>query len=115
MSVGLYMDENVPGAVTAGLRRRGVDVLTAQEDGMTGASDPVLLARASQLGRVMFSQDDDMLREARACLRDGVPFAGVAYAHQLHITAGQAIDSLQLLAEASDPQDMLNRVEYLPF
>ena len=43
----LYMDEHVPSAITEGLRRRGVDVLTAQEDGRTGEDDPELLDRAS--------------------------------------------------------------------
>jgi len=40
MSVGLYMDEHVPRAITEGLRLRGVDVLTAQEDNRRRASDP---------------------------------------------------------------------------
>jgi hypothetical protein len=29
----LYMDVHVKAAITAGLRRRGIDVVTAQEDG----------------------------------------------------------------------------------
>ena len=33
MSVAIYMDEHVHRAITAGLRLRGVDVVTAQEDG----------------------------------------------------------------------------------
>lgn len=33
MGVTLYMDVHVPGSITRQLRRRGVDVLTAQEDG----------------------------------------------------------------------------------
>jgi hypothetical protein len=32
MPVALYMDVHVPRAVTNGLRQRGVDVITAQED-----------------------------------------------------------------------------------
>lgn len=32
----LYMDAHVPFAITAGLRLRGVDVLTAQEDDAAG-------------------------------------------------------------------------------
>lgn len=31
--VALYMDVHVKQAITLGLRRRGVDALTAQEDG----------------------------------------------------------------------------------
>ena len=40
------MDEHIPKAVTEGLRRRGVDVLTAQEADMLGASDQEHLALA---------------------------------------------------------------------
>jgi hypothetical protein len=36
----LYMDVHVPIAVTYGLRLRGVDVLTAQEDGAAELPDP---------------------------------------------------------------------------
>jgi predicted nuclease of predicted toxin-antitoxin system len=32
-----YMDEHVPKAVTEGLRRRGVDVITVQELGLQAA------------------------------------------------------------------------------
>ena len=46
MSLGLYMDVHVPLPITCGLRRRGVDVLTAQEDQTTRLSDPELLRRA---------------------------------------------------------------------
>jgi hypothetical protein len=45
----------------------------------------------------------------------GHDFAGVAYAHQLKISIGQAIRDLELLAKALDPDDMRNRVEYLPY
>jgi hypothetical protein len=43
---------------------RGVDVLTVQEDGRAGASDAAVLDRATELGRVLFTQDDDLLVEA---------------------------------------------------
>ena len=66
MSVKLYMDVHVKRAVTDGLRRRGVDVLAAQEDGATGLEDADLLDRATALGRVLFNQDDDLPRNRQA-------------------------------------------------
>ncbi len=33
MPIAFYMDEHIPMAITLGLRMRGVDILTAQEDG----------------------------------------------------------------------------------
>ena len=52
LSVSLFMDVHVPLAITDGLRRRGVDVLTAQEDAAATLADSELLERASALGRV---------------------------------------------------------------
>jgi hypothetical protein len=108
------MDVHVKQAVADGLRQRGVDVLTAQQDGMTWLIDSDLLDRATSLSRVLFSQDDDLLREATERQRNGVPFAGVVYAHQLAITVGRTMRDLELLAQVYEPEDIANRVEYLP-
>jgi hypothetical protein len=109
------MDQHVPRAVTEGLRRRGVDVLTAEEDGAAAWADDQLLTRAEQLGRVLFSQDDDLLAIAHEWQQTGRAFAGLVYAHQLNITIGQAVSSLELIAKAMDLQDMRNRIEFIPF
>lgn len=114
MSVALYMDVHVRWAITAGLRRRNLDVLTAQEDGAARFEDPALLDRATQLGRVLVGQDDDLLQEAARRQAAGERFSGVVYSHQLRITVGQAIRDLELLATVYEPADMENRVEYLP-
>jgi hypothetical protein len=50
MPVALYMDQHVPRAITTGLRLRGIDVLTALEDGASDVDDPELLDRASAGG-----------------------------------------------------------------
>ena len=108
------MDVHIPVAITEGLRLRGVDVLTAQEDGGRRLSDDKLLDRATALGRVLFTQDEDLLREAAERQQRGEAFAGVVYAHQLKITVGQCIRDLELLAKVNEPDDCANRVEYLP-
>lgn len=58
------MDAHIPKAITNGLRLRGIDVLTAQEDNADKLSDPELLERATALNRVLFTFDDDLLAEA---------------------------------------------------
>lgn len=108
------MDEHVPRAITTGLRLRGVDVLTTQDDGRRNAPDSVLLDRASDLRRVLFSQDEDLLAESTRRQREGIPFAGVIYGHQLGITIGNCIRDLELIAKAASLEDIANRVEYLP-
>jgi hypothetical protein len=114
VSLKLYIDVHVRQAITTGLRLRGVDVLTAQEDGASRFPDDILLDRATALGRVLFSQDRDLLREAAQRQQRGVPFAGLIYAHQLNMTIGQCVRDLELLALISDPKDFEGRVEYLP-
>ena len=81
MAISLYMDEQVPKAITLGLRQRGIDVLTVQDDGFTNTPDPILLDHATDLGRVMFSQDDDFLKEAHYRQTEGIYFSGVIYVH----------------------------------
>jgi predicted nuclease of predicted toxin-antitoxin system len=108
------MDVHVRRAITEGLRLRGVDVLTAQEDGASRLADPDLLDRAGQQGRVLFSQDEDLLAEATRRQRLGVPFSGIIYAHQLRVNIGRCIQDLELLAKVTDPTDWQNWVEYLP-
>ena len=108
------MDVHVKRAVTDGLRLRGVDVMTAQEDGATEFEDSALLDRATELGRVLFSQDDDLLREANKRQQTGAHFAGVIYAHQLNITVGHCIDDLELIAKATNLDEWLGNTVYLP-
>jgi hypothetical protein len=114
MSVKLYMDHHVDVAITEGLRRRGIDVLTCQEDGTTAWDEERLLERATQLGRVLFSRDDDLLGIAHRWQTTNRSFAGLAYGHQLDLSIGQAIRDLELIASVYDPDDMRDRVEYLP-
>lgn len=108
------MDHNVPAAITTGLRMRGVDVLTALEDGHAMAPDPVLLDRATELGRVLFTRDDDLVAEGVRRLRSGEPFSGVIYAHQLRVPIGVAIRDLELIAQASEPDELMSTLQFLP-
>ena len=110
----LYADVQVKAAITAGLRRRGIDVVTAQEDGSQRLDDEPLLARATALGRVLFSQDDDLLAIARARQVEGVLFAGLIYGHQLAATIGKYVLDLEVVCKVLEPEDMMNRIEYLP-
>lgn len=114
MSVPFYFDEHVHFAITLALRQRGVDVITVQEDAHDGSPDALVIDRATQLGRVAFSQDEDFLREAVLRQRLGRPFSGVIYAHQLRVTIGQCISELELISLATEPDEYWNRIEYLP-
>jgi hypothetical protein len=115
VSLSLYMDEHVPSAITAALRRRGVDVLTVQEDGRRELADPLVMDRATELHRLLFSQDQDMLRHAHERQDARQQFSGVVYAKQGRVTIGQCIRDLELICTDGTPDEFANGVEYLPF
>jgi predicted nuclease of predicted toxin-antitoxin system len=114
LSVGIYMDVHIPYPITRGLRLRGVDVLTAQEDGARELDDPQLLDRATDLGRILFTQDQDLLHEAQSRRQAGVTFGGVIYVAQLRVTFRQCIDDLELVAKCTECAEWSNRLDYLP-
>ena len=114
MSIPLYMDHNVPAAITNGLRLKGVDVITAFEDGHHTVSDPALMDRATALGRVIFTRDDDFLREAQRRQRSGIAFSGVIYAHQLRVSIGRCISDIEIITQAGELDDIRNGVQHLP-
>lgn len=114
MPIRLYMDQHVPRAITVGLRLRDIDVLTAFEDAASMFGDADLLERATALGRVLFSQDDDLLAEATHRQRTGQFFSGVIYAHQLRITIGVCLYDLELIATLAEPEELHNQILFLP-
>lgn len=108
------MDVHVPLAITRGLRRRGVDVLTSQQDGTTEMPDDQLLDRAMQLGRVLFTRDQDLLAEAAKRLRDRKPFATVIFARQMDVSIGQCVFDLEIISMSGMPGEAVGLVIYLP-
>ena len=114
MTLPIYMDENVHGAITNGLRQRGIDVLTVQEDSRSGISDPAVLDRAISLNRLLFSQDDDLLSEANKRLVVGTSFPGVIFARQTKVSIGTCIRELKLISTLGESDEFKNRVLFLP-
>ena len=114
MPLAIYMDHHVPRVITLGLRLREVDVLTAYEDAASEVDDAALLDRASELGRVLFTRDDDLLAEAAKRQGEGVPFHGVIYAHQMRVSIGKCVQDLEIIAKAGELADLMNGVMFLP-
>jgi hypothetical protein len=114
MSIALYMDENVHRAITIGLRQRGVDVLTVQEDGLSSFPDPRIFDRATELQRLLFTQDEDFLAEANRRQAESINFYGVIYGHKLIVSIGDCVRDLEIIAKACELEEFANRVQYLP-
>jgi hypothetical protein len=114
MTITFYMDQHVPRVITVGLRLREVNVITAYEDGTSELPDPELLDRAGELGRVLFTRDDDFIVEAVRRQREGIDFHGVIYAHQLRVSIGTCVQDLEIIAKAGELEDLMNEVKFLP-
>ena len=114
MSLDLYTDHHVPRAITQGLRARGVNVLTAYEDGSDQMPDPELLDRAGQLERALVTQDQDLLVETANRQESGTFFRGVICIRQTQINIGDCIQDLEIIAKVYEPGDLFNLIEYLP-
>ena len=70
--------------------------------------------RATALGRVLFTRDDDLLAEATRRQRESIPFWEKISAHQLRMSIGQCIANLDIIAKAGEPDDLMQRVQFLP-
>jgi predicted nuclease of predicted toxin-antitoxin system len=106
--VRFYLDEHIDLDIARALRRRRIDVLTAQKAEQCATDDRILLRTAYQQGRVFVTQDADALRLAA----QGEPHAGIIYAPQ-GTPIGVILRSLLLIYDATDAEGMQQQIEYL--
>jgi hypothetical protein len=70
--------------------------------------------RATALNRPLFSQDSDLLSEAKRRQLEGRVFPGVIFSPQQALSIRQFIEELEIIAKAGEPEDFANRAQYLP-
>jgi predicted nuclease of predicted toxin-antitoxin system len=112
----LLIDEDVHGDIVDGLRRRqpGLDLVRVQDVGLQHTPDSSILEWAAQQERVVVSVDKKTLAvDAWDRVARGLPMPGVAILRIL-LTIGQAINELEFIALAGNPEDFRDQVIYLP-
>ena len=57
-----YADENLKAAIVAGLRQRGMDLVTAEDRNQRRTDDELFLETATAEGRLLLTNDTDFLR-----------------------------------------------------
>lgn len=107
--IRFYMDQHFPMPASQGLRRHGVDVLTAQEAERCGLSDADQLAFAASEQRVLVTFDPDF----HVLHRSGVEHAGIAWCPEQKYGIGQLIQGLLLVHGVLDRDSMRNHIEFL--
>lgn len=113
--VRIYVDEDAEEhAVVEGLRNRGIDVLTATDAQLGGATDPEQLAHAVREGRVLYSLNvGDFARIHRDCLTQGVDHFGIIAIPGQRYSIGEKIRRIASLVTTMTADAMKNRMEYL--
>jgi hypothetical protein len=107
MTIALYMDHHVPKVITSALRSRGIDVLTAYEDGREEADDLDLIVRATELQRILFTRDHHFFEKTAKLQREGVYFNGVVFAHTLDVPIGRCVNDLEIMAKGGSLEDFV--------
>jgi Domain of unknown function (DUF5615) len=109
-------DEGFDNDIIRGVLRRlpNLAILRAQDVGLSGALDPVVLEWAAQEGRVLITHDvSTMTAHAYARVASDVPMPGVFAVSQL-APISQVIEDLLLHAECSLPGEWEGQVRYVP-
>lgn len=113
----LLIDQDLDQNILRGLIRRipQLNAVTAFEIGMSGATDPELLIRAAQEGRIVVTHDRrTMPAHAAVLINEGKSFAGL-FVVPRSLPLGQVIEDLELMITCSEADEWVNIIRYLPF
>lgn len=116
MAFRFLADADLHRAIVAGLvaRNPALDIVRAQDVGLTTTPDPIILAWAAERGRIVVTHDiNTMTHFAYERIRAGLACPGVIVAPQT-APVGRMIDDLLIVADASLPDEWDGQVRYLP-
>ena len=112
----LASDENYNGILIRRLRQEfaNLDLIRAQEVGLSGSSDPQILEWAAHKGRILLTHDiATMTVFAYERVNKGLPMPGV-FASHADASLEQVFDSLAMILQCSTDDDWKNLVTHLP-
>ena len=112
----LLADEDLNNRILRGLLRRrpDLDLLRVQDTPLSGAADSDILEWAAQAGRILLTHDvSTMTQFAYERIRSGQKTTGIIEVPQT-MSVGQAIEDLLLMTLVCVPEELENRIEYLP-
>lgn len=91
-----------------------LDVLRVQDTPLYQATDPVLLEWAAKEDRILLTHDvQTMTKYAYDRIRAGLPMPGVIEVRD-DVPTGQAIEEILLVLSVSLPDELANRITYIP-
>jgi Domain of unknown function (DUF5615) len=115
MTIRLYMDEDAMDRdLMRALRARGVDVVTALENGLIDRDDRQHLENATRQGRTLYGLNvGDYYHLHTTTIAEGKSHAGIILARQQHYSVGEQMRRLLKLIASVSSEEMTNRVEFL--
>jgi len=112
----LAADENFNNDIVRGLvrQRSELDIVRAQDAGLSGANDPTVREWAAREGRVLLTHDvTTITRYAYERVQAGQPMPGVFEVRRA-VSIGRAIEDILSLVECSLDGEWEGQVRYLP-
>jgi predicted nuclease of predicted toxin-antitoxin system len=94
----LLTDENIHPDVVAGLRARGKDVCTVDDEQLRGSDDVSILRRAHANARVVVTHDSDF---GKLAIQASEPYTGILFLRPGHISPQFVLGSLAALEASS--------------
>jgi predicted nuclease of predicted toxin-antitoxin system len=107
--IRFHLDEHMPSAVARALRRRGVDVTTAQETGLRTHSDEDHWSFIQRENRVIVTRDKDFLRIAGT----GASHPGIAFYRIGRVSIGDMIQGLLGIHDSYSAGEVRDRILFL--
>jgi hypothetical protein len=109
-------DENFNNDIVRGVRRKNeaIDIVRVQDEGLSGAEDPIVLEWAAQVSRLVLTHDvSTMTRYAYDRVRASQPMPGIVEVSR-EVPIGKAIEDIRLLAACSQEDEWEGQIIYLP-
>ncbi len=109
-------DENLNAKIVAGLLRRepSLDFQTAKAANIIGLADPEVLAIAARENRILVSHDRETMPAHFSHFTEESTSTGLLIVSQ-KLDIREAIEQILLVWAASEAEEWINRVGYLPF
>ena len=111
--IKIYTNENIPIAVSEGLKRRDIEAFSARDHGNLGLSDEEHLKWAAKNKASILTHDDDLLRISSDWQKEGKEHWGIIYISRKKFSIGECIRKVELLVSVLDTEDMKNHIEFL--
>jgi predicted nuclease of predicted toxin-antitoxin system len=114
--IRLLVDESFNNDIVRGVLRRlpDLDIVRAQDEGLSGMDDAAVLAYAASEGRIVLTHDVRTLTAAAwDRVRAGQPMPGV-FAVAQDVATAVVVEELVVISECSDDTEWRDQVRYLP-